>query len=117
MSRTGNSGTISGAILSTDRKGSADSAYYFNGSSFINFDFDTSNDNTFTWVFWLKDESTSSVFQRWLTTTTGGGDTGQVIIRESDQGHVQTFAGTSSFINSTNTLFWKDGNWHWCALG
>ena len=84
-SGNGHDGTVSGAILTTDRFGNANGAHAFNGTnSRISFDFATSSDNTFTWSWWISgsehDEHDSPVAHVdngciwWLDRLCHGGD-------------------------------------------
>jgi hypothetical protein len=68
-SENNHDGTVHGATLTEDRFGNANHAYHFAGNSHISFDLQSSSDNSFTWSFWLKDDSATTAYRRWLSTT------------------------------------------------
>jgi Concanavalin A-like lectin/glucanases superfamily len=115
-SGNGHDGTVSGTLLTTDRFGNANSAYSFNGTnSRISFDFATSGDSTFTWSWWMLDQSETDSTRRWLTSTTGdfGGST--VCVREGSDGKAYVYAGNNSW-SSAKAGLWKHGGWHLFTL-
>ena len=115
-SGNGHDGTVSGAILTTDRFGNANSAHAFNGTnSRISFDFATSSDNTFTWSWWMLDQSTTNTTRRWLTSTTGGFGGSTVCVREGIDGKAYVYDGNNSW-SSSGVNFWKRGGWHLFTL-
>ena len=113
-SGNGNHGDNNGATLADDRQGNADSAYSFDGvNDYIYFNFDTSNDNTFSWSFWLKDESRNSSIRRWLTTTNGRFSNNTVGLRE-ENGRTRLIAGS---LSPDELPDWKkDGKWHFFSI-
>lgn len=119
----GHDGEVSNAILSNDRFGVINSAYYFDGAtSLIYFNNRLSTNSRFTLMFWLKDDSTTQDYRRWITTTPGSIVTSSIMIRELNTGNgggAQLYNGSSwaSSTNYTNSMdFWKDGNWHMFAV-
>ena len=65
QSGNGINGIVTGAILATDRKGNENSAYYFDGNSYLTIEADDSilNVNTegFTLSFWVKPDEGQSI--------------------------------------------------------
>ena len=98
-------------VSSKDRFGETGKAYDFNGNAYINFNFQTSSDNTFSWNFWIKDDSTSNAYRRWLTTTNSGHLSNTVNVREESNGKMALYANGLYFQTSQQN-FWKNGNWH-----
>lgn len=83
-SGNGNDLAVFGATLAADRFGNANSAYKFDGTNdYMAAGFDSSTDNTFTWGFWLQDQSTTPSIRRWLSTNNSNGTPETVIIREN----------------------------------
>jgi surface protein len=119
MSGNENHGTVHGASLSMDRHGLPSNAYAFDGiDDYIAFNIDSSDDLSFTWSFWLIDNSSSNDIRRWLTTrvvlnqtSTGGSP---FIFREHN-GRIE-FTSNNGWKESPNANFWKDGNWHLVTL-
>ena len=101
----------SNIISSKDRFGETGKAYDFNGNAYINFNFQTSSDNTFSWNFWIKDDSTSNAYRRWLTTTNSGHLSNTVNVREESNGKMALYANGLYFQTSQQN-FWNNGNWH-----
>jgi len=115
-SGNGHDGTVSGAILTTDRFGNANSAYAFNGSnSRISFGFATSSSKTFTWSWWMLDQSETNATRRWLTSTTGGFGGSSVCVEEGMDGKAYVIDGVNSW-SSTTINFWKLRGWHLFTL-
>lgn len=61
LSGFGNNGTVSGATLTTDRFGAANSAYSFNGSSYISVGNFPITRNTFSITFWFNTTDTTLI--------------------------------------------------------
>lgn len=101
-----------GANLYSDRFGRANHAYRFIGGNYMYVGMQTSDDNTFSWVFWFKDESTTINNHRWFTTTTFLFASNDIMIRESkNPNNIQLSVGSFT-IYATNNSYWKDGRWH-----
>ncbi len=103
QSGNGNDLDVFGAVLAEDRFGNPNSAYQFDGiNDYLYSSFDTSNDNTFTWTFWLQDQSTTPSIRRWLSTNNGVLTPGTVFIREN-------FAASGGLQVATGFLDYSEG--------
>jgi len=85
-SGNGNNGTVNGATLTTDRHGTADSAYNFDGDDYIQFDSPVQDKPPFSVSFWLSSDSIPEK-NRYLITN--GGES------SSSQGFAFYLVGTS----------------------
>lgn len=108
VSGSGNNATVNKAVLTTDRFGKANSAYYLNGNATITVP--KPKNSVFTYSFWFRDDSTGAQFRRWLTTTTGGFSPSTICLREINSSGAQLYAGDNVLL--TSSPFWKDKNWH-----
>ena len=106
-----NHGIGTSIVSSSDRFGENGKAFAFHGNAHINFNFQTSADNTFSWNFWIKDESSSNAYRRWLTTSNSGHVSNTVNVREQASGRMALYAASLSF-ETSQINFWKDGQWH-----
>ncbi|WP_455391629.1 LamG-like jellyroll fold domain-containing protein, partial [[Eubacterium] cellulosolvens] len=73
---------------------------------------DTSDDNTWTWEFWLYDKSTTAGTRRWLITTLVGFTPTTICIREQG-GEIALYTGTVNPITGGHT--WKN-KWNYYTL-
>jgi hypothetical protein len=105
-SGNGNNGTVNGATLTTDRFGSANSAYSFDG---VNDYIDLGNNSNFnintpkTFSFWTKDLNHLDFQSAYLSKNTGYGAQNKFIIgRDANSGNF--------FLHTQTTL--NNGNWY-----
>ena len=111
-----NDGTVSNAVLTTDRFGVANSAYLFNGTSQItipysaNFNFGTSAN--FTTSAWIKISSFSDYFRNYLSYACADnqGLGGFQLTVSEGAGNPLYYEGSNSFSQSGGGI--SDQNWH-----
>lgn len=90
--------------------GKMEQAASFDGiDDYIYMNFDTSSDNTFTYSFWLKDESQDLTIRRWLSTTNGRFSSNTACIRE-EGGKIKYYS--DGVYSPDVSINWKDNNWH-----
>ena len=73
---------------------------------------DTSYDNTWTWEFWLYDNSSTPSTRRWLSTTMDSFLSNTICIREQG-GEILIYSGSGFAITSGHT--WKN-EWHYYTV-
>lgn len=109
-----NTATVNGALLTTDRFGNANSAYYFNGSSSIVAN-NSSNFNSETWSIsvWYNTTNTGTV-QR--LTNKGGPSTNTTnylcILMDATGRIYGTLWNGSAELQCKDAASTNDGNWH-----
>ena len=104
-------GSNTGAWEGTEAyaQGEVGQAFSFDGSSDVALpSLQTSDDNTYTWDFWLRDDSSTPAYRRWLVTITGG-FINTAAVRESGAGEIEFYAGSAYAVTSGHG--WK-GAWH-----
>ncbi|MEC9050263.1 MAG: LamG domain-containing protein, partial [Candidatus Neomarinimicrobiota bacterium] len=92
-SGNGKNAIVTGSTLSKDRFDQSNKAYSFDGNDHIYSNLKISEDNTFSLNFWLKDDSTTNTYRRWLTTTSGGFQSNTITVREQSSGQMTIYAG------------------------
>jgi len=112
-SGNGNDATVSNATLTTDRFGTANSAYSFNGtSSYINSTFPAISNNS-TITFWFYTNASYSNGPNFLETSSSFCSINQ---NDGTLDYAQNLSSGNAYVNSgavnPNTL----GNWHFVAL-
>lgn len=103
-------GTNTGATLTTDRFGNADSAYYFDGT----------DDSIEVGQAGSFESSDSFSFNVWINSTGGGnfirteGGSGSWgwFVRFVGEGKIQIWEGTYTSYTAETTESYNDGNWH-----
>lgn len=103
-------GTNTGATLTTDRFGNADSAYYFDGT----------NDSIEVGQAGSFESSDSFSFNVWINSTgggnfirtEGGGGSWGWFVRFVGEGKIQIWEGTYTAYTAETTESYNDGNWH-----
>lgn len=103
-------GTNTGATLTTDRFGNADSAYYFDGT----------NDSIEIGQAGSFESSDSFSFNVWINSTgggnfirtEGGGGSWGWFVRFVGEGKIQIWEGTYTAYTAETTESYNDGNWH-----
>lgn len=103
-------GTNTGATLTTDRFGNADSAYYFDGT----------DDSIEVGQAGSFEDSDSFSFNVWINSTgggnfirtEGGGGSWGWFVRFVGEGKIQIWEGTYTSYTAETTESYNDGNWH-----
>jgi hypothetical protein len=110
VSSYGNNGTNNGATLTTDRFGTANAAYSFNGtSSYITDPFLDNNPTSYTVSIWFNTTSTTGGA---LIGLQNGSYAADRVLYMSNSGQIYwgLNPGTVQTINTANS--YNDGNWH-----
>ena len=102
-------GTNTGATLTTDRFGNADSAYYFDGNDSIEVgqagSFESSD--SFSFNVWINSTGGGNFIR-----TEGGGGSWGWFVRFVGEGKIQIWEGTYTSYTAETTESYNDGNWH-----
>lgn len=126
VSGNGNNGTVSGATLTTDRFGNANSAYSFNGSSdYINIGHSAAMkkyNSDFTIAAWVNPASFSSNYQSMIVSNRGSSGQGAAFallgaLNSGNQGRIASIiSGGGSATQVIGTEVLNTGTWYFVVL-
>lgn len=103
-------GTNTGATLTTDRFGNADSAYYFDGtddSIEVGQAGSFESSDSFSFNVWINSTGGGNFIR-----TEGGGGSWGWFVRFVGEGKIQIWEGTYTSYTAETTESYNDGNWH-----